>query len=84
MPWGKGDLVALVKALLPEGKPVYLRSQGVTSLPLYRLNRLLQRQGLVIHAAKVRDPKRVVACTNKDGRAERFGLFQLRQIPQEG
>lgn len=82
VPWGERDLVALVKALLPEGKPVYLREQGITELPLYRLNTILERQGYSIHPAKVRDPKRFVACTDKYGRAEKFGLFELRRIPQ--
>lgn len=83
VPWDERDLVALVKALLPEGKPVYLREKGITALPLYGLNTLLEPQGYVIHAAKVRDAKRFVACTDKHGRVERFGLFELRPIRQE-
>lgn len=81
--WNEGDLVALVKALLPEGMPTYLRNRGITDLPLYGLNALLARQGYAIHAAKVRDPKRFVACTDKDGRVEQYGLFELRQIEEE-
>ncbi|MBI3328411.1 MAG: hypothetical protein HYZ81_17130 [Nitrospinae bacterium] len=84
VPWDERDLVALVKGLLPEGKAVYLRDQGITELPLYGLNTHLERHGLVIHAAKVRDAKRFVACTDKYGRIEQFGLFELREIHQEG
>lgn len=73
----------VVKTLLPEGQPVYLRERGITELPLHRLNATLEPQGFVIHAAKVRDHKRFVACTDKHGRVERFGLFELRRIPPE-
>ena len=52
-------------------------------MPLYGLNRLLEGQGYMIHAAKVRDAKHFVACSDKYGRVEQFGLFELRQIPQE-
>ena len=81
--WDERYLVALVKSLLPEGQPVYLRNQGITELPLYGLNAVLLRHGLVIHAAKVRNSKRFVACTDKDGRVEQYGLFELRQIHQD-
>ena len=37
---------------------MYLRDHEITELPLYRLNTILERQELVMHAAKVRDPKR--------------------------
>ncbi|MBI3327034.1 MAG: hypothetical protein HYZ81_10080 [Nitrospinae bacterium] len=84
VPWDERDLVALVKGLLPEGKPVYLRDHGVTALLLYGLNSLLSAQGYVIQARKVRDAKRVVACTGKDGRVEHYGLFELRAIAQQG
>ena len=83
VPWDESALVALVHTLLPEGTPVYLRDEEITELPLYGLNTLLARQGYVIHAAKVRDPQRFVACTDKQGRVERFGLFKLRPIPPE-
>jgi len=79
VPWNEQDLVALVKGLLTEGQPVYLRDQGITELPLYELNGVLERQGYVIHAAKVRDATRFVRCTDKQGRMERYGLFDLRQ-----
>jgi len=83
VPWDEQDLVALVKGLLPEGKPVYLRERGITELSLYRLNTLLEGQGYVIHAVKVRDAKRFVACTDKQGRMERYGLFELRRMSAE-
>jgi hypothetical protein len=45
----------------------------------------LARQGHVIHAAKVRDAKCFVACTDKDGRIEPYGLFERRRtIAEEG
>ncbi len=78
--WDERDLLALVKTLLPEGQPVYLWNQGITELPLYGLNRLLEAHGYVIHAAKVRDAKRFVACMGRDGRLERYGVFELRQM----
>jgi excisionase family DNA binding protein len=71
-------LVALVRALLPEGQRVYLRDKGITELPLMALNAILAPQGLVIHAAKVRDRRRWVTCTDRVGRVEGFGLFELR------
>ena len=83
VPWDARDLVALVQGLLPEGQPVYLRDRGIMELPLHGLNIRLARHGLMIHAAKVRDAKRFVACMDKDGRMERFGLFELRQLPPE-
>lgn len=85
VPWDEQNLVALVKRILPEEQPVYLREQGITTLPLYGLNALLERHGYVIHVSKVRDAKRFVACTAKDGRIEQYGLFELRQtIAEEG
>jgi hypothetical protein len=53
--WDEGKLLAQVKALLPVQKPVYLRDQGITEFPLYGLNVLLQKHGLVIQARKVRN-----------------------------
>jgi hypothetical protein len=83
VPWDERDLVAQVKALLPEGQAVALREQGITELPLARLNDILNRHGYVIHATKGRDPKRVVACTNQDGQVEYYGLFELRLMPPQ-
>lgn len=83
VPWDERALVALVNTLLPEGKAIYLRERGITALPLYGLNAILARHGYVIHAAKVRDAKRFVACMDKHGRVERFGLFELRKCATE-
>ena len=83
VPWDERTLVTLVTTLLPEGRPVYLRDHGIIELPLHGLNAILERQGYLIYAAKVRNPKRFVACTDKDGRVERFGVFCLRRIAEE-
>jgi hypothetical protein len=80
VPWDEADLVAQVKALLPEGRVVALRDKGITELPLARLNARLAPQGYVIRARKGRDAKWLVACTGEDGRVEQFGLFELRRI----
>jgi excisionase family DNA binding protein len=71
-------LLALVKALLPEGERVYLRDKGIVELPLGALNAILEPQGYTIHAAKGRERRREVACAGRDGQMERFGLFELR------
>ena len=73
-----GTLLALVKALLPEGEQVYLRDKGITELPLGALNAILEPQGYTIHAAKVRERRREVACMGRDSRVELFGRFELR------
>jgi hypothetical protein len=78
VPWNAEDLVAQVKALLPEGQTVALGDKGITELPLAKLNARLAPHGYVIHASKGRESKRMVACTGNDGRVERFGLFELR------
>lgn len=83
MPWNRRDLVTQIKALLPEGESIALRDKGITNLPLQGLNAILARQGYVIHASKVRDPKRSGACMDQDGRVERFGLFELRRVAPE-
>jgi len=70
--------VAQVRALLPEGRRVYLRENGITELPLHGLNTFLEPLWWPIHAAKVQGSKRVVACADRTGRAEWFGLFELR------
>ena len=33
VPWDEQDLLAMVKSLLPVGKPVYLRDHGITLCP---------------------------------------------------
>ena len=79
VPWDEEDLVDQVKVLLPEGQAVALRDKGITELPLARLNARLASYGHVIHASKVRDSKRLVACAGEGGRVERFGLFEFRR-----
>jgi hypothetical protein len=84
VPWDERDLVAQVKALLPEGQAVALREKGITELPLAQLNARLARLGYVIHASMGRDPKRRVACTDEYGKLRHFGMFKLRRIPMVG
>lgn len=83
VPWDARDLVGLITSLLPEGQPIYLRERGITELPLYGLNTILERQGFVIHAVKVRDAGRFVACTDRHGRVDQYGLFELRRVTEE-
>jgi hypothetical protein len=78
VPWSEADLVAQVKALLPEGKTVALRDNGIAELPLAQLNARLAPHGYTIHATKGRDPKRLVVCMGEGGRVEQFTLFELR------
>jgi hypothetical protein len=80
VPWDEADLVAQVKAWLPEGQAVALQDKGVTELPLARLKARLVPRGYVIRAKKGRDAKQLAACTGEDGRVEQFGLFELRQL----
>ena len=80
--WDEEKLLAQVKALLPIQQPVYLRDQGITELPLYGLNALLQKHGLLIQARKVRNQRKFVKCTDQHGRAESFGLFILEAIEE--
>jgi hypothetical protein len=79
VPWDKDNLIDQVKAMLPEGQAVALREKGITELPLARLKARLAPYGYVIHARKGWDRTRLLACTGEDGRAERFGLFELRR-----
>ena len=80
VPWSEQDLVAQVKALLPEGESVHLRDKGVAELPLGRLNGILARQGLMIHASKGHDATRSVACSDRYGRVEPYEVFKLRRL----
>ena len=83
VPWDEGDLVAQVKALLPEGQAVSLRDKGITELPLARLNARLAPQGYVIHARKGPDRTRLVACVDTDDRVTPYGLFELRSMSRK-
>ena len=78
--WGEQDLVAQVKALLPEGEAVRLRDKGIAELPLGRLNGILARHGLMIHASNGHDAKRSVACADRYGRVEPYEVFELRRM----
>ena len=83
VPWDAGDLVDQVKAWLPAGQPVVLRDQGITELPLARLNARLAPHGYVIHARRGRDRTRLVACLGHDGKVTPYGVFELRPMPPE-
>jgi hypothetical protein len=65
---------------LPEGRRVSLRDKHIAELPLGALNALLAPEGYMIHAAKVRDARRAVACADVHGRVEHYGVFELRAI----
>jgi hypothetical protein len=79
VPWNEGDIVAFVKALLPEGETVALVDKGITKLPLARLNARLAPLGYVIRAGRGSDSRRMVKCIVRTDGGERFGLFELRQ-----
>jgi hypothetical protein len=83
VPWDEADVVAQVKALLPEGQAVALRDKGITELPLARLNARLAPQGYVIHAKKGRDRSRQVACINHDGSVILYEWFGLCPMSSE-
>ena len=83
VPWDERDLVAQVKAWLPEGHAVALRANGITELPLARLNARLALQGYVIRATKGRDRTRQVACMDEDGRVTPYAWFALRPMSPE-
>jgi hypothetical protein len=77
-------LVGLVQALFPVDTPVYPRhTYGISALPLYAINTVLDPYGLVLKATKTRLAKHFVQCTDKDGGVERFGLFELRRVEED-
>jgi hypothetical protein len=83
VPWDERHVVSMATALLPEeGVPIYLHDKGITELPLHRLNGMLARFGLMVHASKGDDPKRLIACMDEQGRIEQYGVFELRRLPQ--
>jgi hypothetical protein len=73
-------LVALLRALLPEGQPRYLYDLGMPTFPLAQVNIVLERHGLTIRATRGSDPRRLVMCTMPGAREERYGLFELRPL----
>jgi hypothetical protein len=83
VPWDERDLVAEVRQLLPEGRAVALRKQGITTLPLAGLNRILEKHRLIIQASKGDDPAQRVACVNPYGKVEHYGLFALQRLARE-
>ena len=81
--WDEMKLIETMRALLPEGKDVYLRDKGIAELGLYAINAVLECFGLVVVARKVRDMRRFVACRDRQGKVEQYGLFTLRGIEKE-
>jgi hypothetical protein len=80
--WDEAKLVEMMRVLLPEGEEVYLRDEGITELGLYAINTVLERFGLVVIARKVRDARRFVACQDREGWVEHYGLFALQSIEE--
>jgi hypothetical protein len=77
-------LVALLRVLLPEGKPRYLRDCGITTLPLAQLNAVLAPLGYVLVGTKTRSADRFVLCSDAYGQVERYGLFALHKVEEDG
>jgi hypothetical protein len=75
-------LVALLRVLLPEGKPRYLRDYDITTLPLAQLKAVLAPLGDVIRGTKTRLAERLVLCIDARGGVERDGLFERRRIEE--
>jgi len=76
--------VALLQVLLPEGERRYLRDSGILTLPLAQLNVVLAPLGYVLVGTKTRAAERFVLCTDAHGQVERYGLFELRRVEEEG
>ena len=81
--WDGQMLVAMLREVLPDGETVYLRDKGIAALGLYAINRVLQPLGLVLVARKVRESRRFVACQDRAGGVEPFGLFALLRVDEE-
>jgi hypothetical protein len=77
-------LVALLRVLLPEGERRYLRDCGILTLPLGHLNAVLAPLGYVLVGTKTRSAARFVVCRDAYGGVERYGLFELRRLEEEG
>jgi hypothetical protein len=76
--------VALLRVMLPEGERRYLRDYGILTLPLAQLNAVLAPLDYVLRGTKTRSAERFVLCTDRRGEVERYGLFELRRVGQEG
>ena len=81
--WDGQALVRMLREVLPEGEAVYLRDKGIALLGLYAVNTVLQQFGLVVVARKVRAARRFVACRDRRGGVEPFGVFALRRVDEE-
>jgi excisionase family DNA binding protein len=74
-------LVALIQTLFPEGQPIAPRpAYGLTTFPLDGINLVLAQHGLVLHASKTCHPEHRVACTDRSGRVNVYGVFELRRL----
>jgi hypothetical protein len=76
--------VALLRVLLPAGERRYLRDCGIATLPLAQLNAVLAPLGSVLVGTKTRSAARFVLCTDSRGEVERYGLFELRPLEEDG
>jgi hypothetical protein len=84
VPWDDADFIAQVKALLPEGEPVFLRDRGIPELPLEALNGRLEPRGYRIHADQSWYAAQAVACVNRKGRMTWYAQFELRLLSPNG
>jgi hypothetical protein len=84
VPWKETDLVAQVEAMLPEGKPVYLRDRGVTEPPLEALNGHLKPLGYRIQASQGWYAAKAVRCVGPKDRVRWYALFELQRLAQKG
>jgi hypothetical protein len=75
---------SLPQVLLPEGERRYLRDCGIATLSLAQLNAMLEPLDYVLVGAKTRSAERFVLCTDSQGQVERYGLFELRRVEEEG
>jgi hypothetical protein len=76
--------VALLQVLIPEGERRYLRDCGILTLPLAQLNVVLAPMGYVLVDTKTLSPEHFVLCTDVHGQVERYGLFELQRLEEEG
>ena len=77
-------LLALVQALFPLDEPVYPRTlYGLTTFPLSLVDTFPAPRGYVLHAMKTRVATRFVACLDKHGRTEPYGLLELRRVEED-
>ena len=82
VPWDDTDLLAQIRALLPEGEPVYLRDSGVSELPLEALNARLASLGYRIYASQSWLETKAVTCHGPKDRVRWYALFELQRLTQ--